>query len=288
MVQYRGDDLPGSQAAARDYWKLDCHDAVTTAEAEAILIPRGFDFKPRTGVQRLRVLLSRSDRGLRTFEHLTIFQLRQLCKDRKLPVLTNASRDEFVAALEQADDEIGFPRFLDLPPKVRVLVYVAYFEDLEQSTLAVQPPVTMLSKELRTEALPIFYDSYRFGFFGRIELRGLVSSLHPTDATEDMIRSIGNTNLPLIQKLCLHVPSFQDQVEGFYGVECDVDLGGKDRSARVEELRFPAGETRWNTEVVNRVERKLADMSSRPQGKALQERDVSWDLFHELWWTDDW
>ncbi|KAK3620857.1 hypothetical protein LTR56_023130 [Elasticomyces elasticus] len=288
MVQYSEHDLPGSKAAARDYWKLGCRDAVTAAEAEAILIPRGFDFKPRTGVQRLRALLSRSDRSLCTFEHLTIAQLRQLCKDRKLPVLSNASRDEFIAALEQADDKKRFPRFLDLPPKVRVFVYAAYVQDLEQGTLAVQPPVTMLSKELRTEALPVFYDSYRFGFFGRIEPRGLVSSLHPTDATEDMIRSISNTNLPLIQKLCLHVPSFQDQVEGFYGVECDIDLGGKDRSARVEELRFPEGETRWNTEVVDRVEKRLADMSSRPQGKALQERDVSWDLFHELWWTDDW
>ncbi|KAK5737445.1 hypothetical protein LTR17_006672 [Elasticomyces elasticus] len=208
MVQYREHNLPGSKAAARDYWKLECHDAVTAAKAEAILIPRGFDFKPRTGVQRLRVLLSRSDRRLRTFEHLTITQLRQLCKDRRLPVLPNASRDEFIAALE-------FPRFLDLPPKVRVLVYITLVQDLEQGTLAVQPPVTMLSKELRKEALIVFYDSYRFGFFGRIEPRGLVSSLHPTDATEDMIRSISNTNLPLMQKLCLHVPSFQDQVEGF-------------------------------------------------------------------------
>ena len=56
-----------------------------------------------------------------------------------------------------------FERFLDLPPELRVEVYGFYFADLKNSLKADswggyrQPPVTILDRIIRKDALDEFY-----------------------------------------------------------------------------------------------------------------------------------
>ncbi|KAK5718940.1 hypothetical protein LTR17_015531 [Elasticomyces elasticus] len=264
-----------SKAAARDIWKLDRRDVVTATEAEATLTSRGFAFQPETSVQRLRVLLRRSDRRLRSYECLTDAELRQLCQEHEVSVELNATANDMKSALQHADDKMTFPRFLKLAAELRVLVYSHYVKDLEQGTLAMQPPLTMATKQLRKEALPVFYDTHRFGVHSKVLDNGAFEYLVPSDLTRAMMQGISDANLAQMRKLRVYVAAVVP------AAECDVDLGGKDLPARLEDVRVPDTWTprrvqvEWKAIFAARVEKVLADFNARPAGEGSRQDDIS-------------
>jgi hypothetical protein len=65
--------------------------------------------------------------------------------------------------LEDADDQLSFPRFFELPPEIRDLVYGHHFSGHEtMKHKHHQPPLTLASSQLRAEALPVFYKCVTF------------------------------------------------------------------------------------------------------------------------------
>ena len=64
--------------------------------------------------------------------------------------------------LEEADENMGFERLLDLPPELRVLIYGFYFDSLPKLREPVQPPLSQVSRLLRQESLPVFYSTCTF------------------------------------------------------------------------------------------------------------------------------
>ncbi|TKA79796.1 hypothetical protein B0A55_03288 [Friedmanniomyces simplex] len=234
MVQYREDPPPGSKGAARDHWKLDSHADLTTKEVKATLSARHFDFRNWSRRKRLRNLLTRSDRGLPSYERQSLAELRHLCQSRVFEIPQRGRKVDLIAILERADDEKTFPRFVDLPPELRLEVYGHHFRGLDEGMLAVQPPVTIACRLLRQEALPLFYTIYRFG------LHGLASYcppyLYTLDATSlAMVHNIADVNRLRIQKLRLHIT---DPVDRFNSSRFDIDLGGRDAAARVLDWRL--------------------------------------------------
>jgi hypothetical protein len=89
-------------------------------------------------------------------------ELQTFCKARGLPTKAiTASR--LARALEKADDLITFPRFFDLPAEIRNIIYELFFNALNSfESKHVQPPLTLASSQLRSEALPVFYDCATF------------------------------------------------------------------------------------------------------------------------------
>ncbi|KAK3626901.1 hypothetical protein LTR56_019527 [Elasticomyces elasticus] len=73
------------------------------------------------------------------------------------------SRRSTIAALEEAAAKRTFHRFLDLPPELRERVYWFTFSYSDHAYHLQQPAVSRVSRLVRTESLPIFYKTNRFG-----------------------------------------------------------------------------------------------------------------------------
>lgn len=107
--------------------------------------------------------VGRFQRGLMSYEGLSVPELQSLCRAKGVSSKAKTA-SRLARALEKADDNATF-RFLDLPAEIRNMIYEVYFLDLpDLSSAHVQPPLTLVSRVLRTEALPVFYGSATFIF----------------------------------------------------------------------------------------------------------------------------
>ncbi|KAF1353936.1 hypothetical protein BDV97DRAFT_127495 [Delphinella strobiligena] len=127
---------------------------------------------------------------------ISVKSLHKLARLRGLKPPKSARKADLVALLEQADDALTFP-FMDLPPELRTRVYRflflqvhAFRQDADSTYLYVYPtygecyhridysgecgaygtgdgplmehPITNVSRQLRQESLPFFYQIRRF------------------------------------------------------------------------------------------------------------------------------
>ena len=152
----------------RDYWMLY---RVDRYEAEALrtkLRARNYGTSKTTSVSRLRALLVRCQRGLLSYDGLPLRELRLYAAQRGLPLPRGKKNTvkTLKAQLEQADDENTFERFSDLPPELRQIIYSLYFKSLDDSRSwpsdKYQPPLTLTSRNIRQESLPLFYECCDF------------------------------------------------------------------------------------------------------------------------------
>ncbi|KAK5127146.1 hypothetical protein LTR85_008506 [Meristemomyces frigidus] len=118
-------------------------------------------------LQRLRHLLVRGDRGLLDYTKYETDHLKTLIAQRSLQMPEcSACRGNIVARLEQADENMTFPKFTDLPPELRVHIFELYFASVltdPRGYEAPSPPfLAQASRLLRKEALPVYYNTCRF------------------------------------------------------------------------------------------------------------------------------
>jgi hypothetical protein len=106
-----------------------------------------------------------------SYEGRGVDELQAFCKARGLPTkATTASR--LVRILVKADDAATFPRFFDLPAEIRNMIYELFFRDLKSfGNKHVQPPLTLASRQLRAEGLPLFYECATFDLFAQTARR---------------------------------------------------------------------------------------------------------------------
>lgn len=113
---------------------------------------------------RLRFLAARAERGLPIYDSCSKEELRNFATSRSLiPAVSTTypseGRADLIALLEKTDDQAEFP-FEKLPAELRVAVYGFYLQDLPNGKASpAQPPITRVSKLIRQEALPLFYDT---------------------------------------------------------------------------------------------------------------------------------
>ena len=156
-----------------EYWKLDSGTRTTKNTKDQILevlTPNDQYLKSRS-IARIRELYVRHQRGLISYEKVTVRELRSFAMQRGLTSTSTAKPTKAIlkAQLEQADDDATFDRFSDLPPELRQQIYKQYFASFNNSPRGAsepggQPPITLVSKQIRLEALPLFYSCYRFRF----------------------------------------------------------------------------------------------------------------------------
>jgi len=179
-------NLPRPRKGAPDdtYW------AVGNASATAVRKARKggkttyvVDTEAPTPPRRDRA--NRKERGLLDYEKCTTTQLMSFIKSRGLsmPITTQPklslkdtpridesdlaliepNKKNYIAILQKADDAAVFPQFLEFAPELRTMIYQKYHEDFDQlPILPYQPPLSRVSRQIRAEALPVFYASSTF------------------------------------------------------------------------------------------------------------------------------
>ncbi|KAK5745184.1 hypothetical protein LTR17_001636 [Elasticomyces elasticus] len=277
MVQYRTHRWGYSPLSeAREWWKLDGRENLSGVEAREILDKRGFTHNKS---------LTKS----RKAELRRLYQTEGLV----LPHVNTASKAVLVALLESYDPV--FPKFMDLPPELRVLVYEHYLADFEPVGMFVPPPITAVSQNIRNEALPVFFDNHRF-LFDDENFDGFGSPRYG-DFNWRVGREVPDATFSQIRKL---------RIKGRLTVwdavfECDIYMGGRTKQPRVEDCRVIGELAKY--EVIHqvavivggRVQDVLDAMAARPEGKAFQRTDID-DLMavllakpkQNLAWRESW
>jgi hypothetical protein len=200
------------------------------------------------------------ERGLLDYEKCTAAELMLFIQSRGLsmPITTlpkpstkDALRDgaedsdlesvelnkkDYIVILQQADDAAVFDRFLQLAPELRTIVYQIYYGDFARlPTMPHQPPLTLVSKDIHAEALPIFYTNCTF--FLRLHENlwehalartPLATTTHNNRNDPDLLTSsaLSASNLSRITRIHLRLHSTHPPFAGDSGM-WDIDLGRK-------------------------------------------------------------
>lgn len=165
MVQFRHK----SKAIRNDYWKLDSGIGKTKKSRHELLqiLALNEQHLKYKKIARLRELYIRRQRGLISYEKLTVCELKSFVVHRGLSstATTEATAVTLRAQLEQADNDATFDRFSDLPSELRQQIFKHYFDSFDHSQMSEpggQPPITFVSRQTRLEALPLYYSHYHF------------------------------------------------------------------------------------------------------------------------------
>lgn len=143
------------------YWKLGLSEDQSARKMIKYLGDHGYRCRENASKAVASDAVGRYQRGLMSYEGLSVSELQSLCKAKglssKAKTVTRLAR-----ALEKADDNATF-RLLDLPPEIRTMIYELHFSDLADiHTSYVQPPLALASRQLRAEALPLFLGCVTF------------------------------------------------------------------------------------------------------------------------------
>lgn len=159
MVQYTNWPL----TTANEYWKLTDAQHLTCDDLKSRLGEEGIYFRTRARKFELVKLYDRGVRGLPTYHRYGKGQLVAFCRQRSIQVpALDPQIEDFVAALEAADEKRTFHRFTDLPPELRTHILELHFHTFGALSCPAQPPITRVSRLIREEALPLFYKTCTF------------------------------------------------------------------------------------------------------------------------------
>jgi hypothetical protein len=144
------------------YWMLGSLLRRCADEMRQELERRGYPCREYDSKAVLADSLGRLERGLLCYNRCNASELRLFCESRGISTRA-ATVSRLTRILEDADDEVSFPRFFELPPEIRVVIYEYHFNGYETMTHKHhQPPLTLACNQLRLEALPVFYKCVTF------------------------------------------------------------------------------------------------------------------------------
>lgn len=187
----------------------------------------------------------RRERGLLNCHKCTITELRAFATSRrlKLPTKSRNTKADYIAILQEADDEPVF-RFSEVPPELRAMIHKEYYRALPiLPPMPHQPPLTLASKLLRKESLPLYYSESVF----TLKFQSVVGENSRSHALEmpcfaendiDLLGS-GRLDANALAKisrfrlyqfypslLAPYIPSAEEGKDAIVA-GCDVDLSGK-------------------------------------------------------------
>lgn len=207
------------------YWKLNSGVAMPNRRLRHRIRNMDLPTLRITPKSRLRELYIRYQRRLICYEGLSIHELRHFAAQRGLAVTNNATLNSFNALralLEKADDDATFERFSDLPPELRQIVLIRYFDSLAARKVQYkqQPPITLVSRTLRKESLPLFYERCEFTIGAVGDLRTTPCKLIPDIHGASFLQNTAVEHFARIKSLNLEFHNL--------GVHIKLDLNIKD------------------------------------------------------------
>lgn len=305
MVQTH--ELGGCPKSAEHWWKLKERKLGRTRSRRSctewkILREKNFAFKRDANSEELARLCRRAERGMMSYYGRPVAELRQFCKQRGLRGTQDKKKGELVVLLEDADEEAQFPRFLELPPEIRVLVYEFSFDlcasppyhDFNFRERAAElhpPPVTMVSRLLRKESLPIFYSSavLKIEIQHRNSDTPSVASKPGADKcalsrqTLEIFGPVGNTALGHARKVELTVRSSHVDPTTLSRVRrseiWEIKLPEASVKCQITEHGPPFGRLANGKGLIEGVRKMLDNMAFRPGAERLELQRTSPDAF---------
>ncbi|KAK1825556.1 hypothetical protein LTR12_000358 [Friedmanniomyces endolithicus] len=152
-----------------DYWKIRASSGLTVKDTKAVLEERGYHVGGIKDQGYLHYCNVRCNLGLPSYHKVDIHELRQRIKKRKIDTTaffdksSSGNRRELLAALDHADSNPRFERFLRLAQELRNKIYENYYDELATPIYAPsQPPLSRVCAQLRRESLPMFYATCEF------------------------------------------------------------------------------------------------------------------------------
>ncbi|KAK3722719.1 hypothetical protein LTR37_002290 [Vermiconidia calcicola] len=268
------------------YYRGQC---LTVGEAQRRLEKLGF-YHPQSGQKgRLHELLHRAERGLPSYDQPTAGSLRTIAGASDKGYLKTAKKRELIHFLEEQDEKVGveFERFMDLPPELRVQVYELYFKSLGPIYAASQPPITKVSRIVREESLPTFYEMSHFVIRVQDPLRsnrpvrpGPKDFFRFDPLTKRFFTSLNDTNLGRLLHVQLRTPNICPLSGACYQIRCDINLGRGTGEIQKDAPGTHYYELRDKTRTrghIHKFERKIQGflkVFATPGGRKLQRVDV--------------
>lgn len=162
MVQFKRDDKFLAADHTHSYWKLGFFDFLTAKQGVAFLKSHGYYCREDASRKKVMKHIGRYQRGLLSYEALGLEELRAICASRNLSTKAKTV-PRLARKLERADDQAKFECLFKLPPEIRNIIYEFYCSDIGAVPFPhAQPPLTLASRQLRAEFLPIFYGVTHF------------------------------------------------------------------------------------------------------------------------------
>lgn len=285
MVQYRL-NLRGELAYRRDndpdhFWKLETAAYLKDARLQEEFFRLKLYRNPRLNRERKVELYARTQRGFLPYDVYSLAELKAFARERKIPLPHGRlSASLLICQLERADDDATFPRFSDLPPELRQLVFEWYFVSIaKERTLLIfkQPPVTRVSRLFRHEALPLLYRLCTF------ELEIMTCQSFPQDLyrvkkrpacvleghSHDFIENISMANIQLIKRLAITVQLFSFQ----QCVRLILDFEGEG-SVSVQNASLQPGDERVPHRLADKLDVVVKRVAERKEVHKLKKTDV--------------
>lgn len=285
-----------------DYWKLKIRDNLTVTRMRDLLKRCGYATGSITDKTWLTDSVLRSDLGLMSYVPYSNDELRAFIATRRIDTTGVYTRDsighrrELVQLLDRADQEPQFNDFLLLPAELRNRIYAMHFAEFDQPlSTPSQPPLTLTNRQVRSETLPMFYNSITLditfirhlgaSFTSMGEVRYRHSVPHQT---RSFFHSVGDHNIAQIRRFrfCVKhdrndpnaiswsaVDEFDSMVRSF-----EIDL--PEEQSRKVELRFVQGVMRGARRPLSErvfrgdVQEWVARMNEREGKIALGLEDV--------------
>ena len=285
MVQHRL-NLRGELAYRRDndpdrYLKLETVAYLKDARLQEEFFRLKLYRNRRLNRQRKVELYARSQRGFLPYDIYSLAELKGFAKSRKIPLPHGRlSASLLIRQLERADDDVTFPCFSDLPAELRQVVFAWYFASISREfplLIFKQPPVTMVSRLFRHEALPLLYLLCTF------ELEIMICQSFPQDLyrvkkrpacvfeghSYDFIENISMADIRLIKRLAITVQLFSFQQY----VRLVLDFEGEG-SASVQNASIRPGDERVPYHLANKLEVVVKRVAERKEVHKLKKADL--------------
>ena len=145
------------------YWRLDTHEDTTIPSLREGLKTAGYKAISKFHKPKLIEFTRRIERGLICYDRCKETELVSFAKARNVEIEQKEARMSLIEKLEEADRNATFEKLFDLPAELRNHIYGAYLvEFAEQLECPSQPPLARVSKQARSEVLPLFYGQTTF------------------------------------------------------------------------------------------------------------------------------
>ncbi|KAK5740558.1 hypothetical protein LTR17_004595 [Elasticomyces elasticus] len=148
------------------YWRFNNIMSMSKDQLLVLVDNAGYHTTNACTKIEFQKLADRVQRSLVCYNLCGEKELVKFMKDRGIAApSTTFRRTRFIASIIEADQQTTFGRFMDLVPELRVMVYEYYLADFPKSLdCPAQPPMSRVSRQTRTEVLPMFCDQTQFCF----------------------------------------------------------------------------------------------------------------------------
>ena len=286
MVQFKRDlPVPGDREPDNTYWAIG-----GTAYETELARKRYRDYRPKpfTG-EDFVAYKDKMERGFLWYRSCVVKELRQFIRARNIDLPKGCVRKgSLIETLEEADDEVKFTKFFDLPAELRNNIYGQYFERLgDLPQLPHQPPLLLASSAVRAEALPLYYQhsTFTLGFLtnrrtedilsGR-RMRPLRTSVHKD--TQALLKRISDQDFVSIRQLRLQV--WKPKLNAIGAIvplaTWTADLSGSAALVFSQACQEHRSKT-WDPllkSVGEALERALSEIRARPGAHKISKVDV--------------